>query len=244
MTGHLTTIGCGLRVLRLRATGGALQILPSSYEAESRLPAPAISRRRGTQEEPFRTLLAALRASLVHDVVPSHEVIRQAVTLTLAGNHHRADAEELETLLLILRAHMAALIEHTETLGPRSDLKRGLLAYARALLGQSLTTDSSSQYRQILITRLSGMIDRLGAYPHSAITRRFQELPLVGMEGSPGPASSVVTARLSLVLWNAVGGRASRESGCWLLRCLARLKVAALVPCEAPERSCSRLLAP
>ncbi|MFD6989384.1 hypothetical protein [Streptomyces sp. NPDC059943] len=109
------------------------------------------------------TLLAALRKSLIRDVAPSHEMIRQAVTLTLAGRHHQADAEELETLLLVLRGHLAALIEQAESVGPSNGRMGGLLSEARTHLGQSLRPDNVSLSRQQLIMQLSGTVDRIGS---------------------------------------------------------------------------------
>lgn len=166
MVRRLTTATHDLRRLRQWTSLLSTEVPGGSFDGRPDL-SPSVGLPHRTQEGALATLLAALRTSLIRDVAPSREIIRQAVTLTLAGRHYQADAEELETLLLILRGHLAALIEQAESVGPSNGRMGGLLPEARTLLGQSLRTDNVSLSRRQLIMQLSGMVDRIGLSLHS-----------------------------------------------------------------------------
>lgn len=97
-------------------------------------------------------VLVSLRASIVHDIAPDREIVDEAVALVLIGAHTGADREETETLLLTLRAYLAARIEQAAILSlpVRRD---GPPASARRVLGQSLHDSAHS----------TGMVTRLAA---------------------------------------------------------------------------------
>lgn len=112
-----------------------------------------VGQQHRTGRDALERVLVPLRASLIHDVGSDSEVVRRAVALTLAGEHCDADREETQTLLLTLRAYLAAMLERAAVGG--LPVRPGRLAAARRVLGQSLDSSASATD---LVTRLSAAI--------------------------------------------------------------------------------------